>query len=307
MSIDMPAISYTPSIIRSQLMQDLNVDQTQQATLEQQLGSGNLVNSPSDNPAAAESIMQLNSSMTRAKQYVANANDGLGWLALGNSTLNSVISTLQQAQQAVSALSGNALSGQQSAITGTTAQLQSALHQVISLANTTYGGQALFSGTGNVTTAYDSSGNYLGGGSAPTRTVAPGVTVPISLTGPQIFGSGSTGVLGSSGVLQTLINDVSAGTPASLQKAMTTDLAALGSALDNVTGQAAVLGANYQQMQGFAAQATSAQTALQTQITSEDSVDVAAATTQLTQDQQTYQMGLWATSQIERTSLVNYL
>ncbi|HWE54648.1 MAG TPA: flagellin [Acidimicrobiales bacterium] len=306
-NVSMSAISYTPNIISSQLLQDLNLDQNQQATIEAQLGSGDVVNAPSDNPAAAASIMQLNSGLSRAKQYVTNANDGVGWLSLGTSTLNSVISTLQSAQQAVSALSGEALSSQQAAVTGTTAQLKSTLQQVLALANTTYGGQAIFAGTGNVNQAYDSSGNYVGGGAAPARTVAPGVSVQVSLTGPQVFGSGSTGLLGSSGVLQQLITDVSAGTTTSLQKATTTDLSALSDALQSVTGQAAVMGANYQRMTGFANQATSAQTALQTQISSEDSVNLAQASTQLTQDQQTYQAGLWATSQIEEHSLVNYL
>lgn len=305
--IGMGAITYTPSVIRSQLLQDITTDQSQQATLEQQLASGDLVNAPSDDPAAAASIMQLNSGLARSKQYVSNANDGIGWLGLGNSTLNSIVSTLQSAQQQMSALSGQSLSNQQAAIAGTTAQLQSTLQQVQSLANTTYGGQAIFSGTGNVTQAYDSSGNYVGGGPAPTRTVAAGVTVPISLTGPQVFGTGSSGLLGSSGVLQTLINDVSTGTAASLQKAMTTDLSALGTSIQGVTSQAAVLGSDYQRMQGFAAQAANTQTALQTQISSEDSVDVAQASTQLSQDQLTYQTGLWATSQIEQHSLVDYL
>ena len=306
-NFDMSAISYTPSVIRDQLLQDLSTDQSQQSTLEQQLASGDVVNSPSDDPAAAASLMQLNSGLARSKQYVSNANDGIGWLGLGNSTLSSVVSSLQQAQQQMNALSGESLSGQQAAIAGTTAQLQSTLQQVMSLANTTYGGQALFSGTGNVSQAYDSSGNYVGGGSAPTRTVAPGVTVPVSLTGPQVFGTGVTGLLGSSGVLQTLINDVSTGTSASLQKAMTTDLSNLTDAIQGVTNQAAVLGADYQRMQGFANQASSAQTALETQISSEDSVNVAQASTQLSQDQLTYQTGLWATSQIEQHSLVNYL
>lgn len=301
------AINYTPSIISNQLVSELNSDQSQQAQLEVELSSGNLVNSPSDDPAAAASLLQLNSSLSRAQQYVTNANDGTGWLSLGTSTLNSVISTLQQAQQSVQSLTGNALSGSQAALTGTAAQLQSTLSQVLNLANTTYGNQAIFSGTGNVSQAYDSSGNYVGGGSAPTRTVAPGVTVPVSVTGPEVFGTGSSGLLGSSGVLQTLINDVQTGTPASIQKATTTDLNALDSALQNVEGQAAVLGASYQRMQAFSAQATSAQTALQTQISAVDSVNLAQATTQLTQDQQTYQSGLWATAQIEQQSLVSYL
>ncbi len=304
---NLSAINYTPTIIANQLVSNLNTDQTQQSQLETQLSTGTLVNSPSDNPAAASSLMSLDSTLSRTQQYLTNANDGVGWLSLGTSTLNSVITTLQQAQQSVQALSGNTLTGSQAAITGTVAQLQSSMSEVLNLANTTYGNQAIFAGTGNVAQAYDSSGNYIGGGSAPTRTVAPGVTLPVAATGPAVFGTGTSGLLGPTGVLQTLITDVQTGTPASLKKAYTTDLSALGSAITTVEGQAAVLGASYQRMQAFANQATSAQTALQTQISSIDSVNVAQATTQLVQEQNTYQTGLWATAQIEQHSLVSYL
>ncbi len=39
-------IAYTPTVIASQLVSYLNADQSQQATLETQLSSGNLVNQP---------------------------------------------------------------------------------------------------------------------------------------------------------------------------------------------------------------------------------------------------------------------
>lgn len=306
-NIDLSAVSYTPQIISSQLVSALGTDQQQLSTLEEQLSSGNLVNSPSDNPAGASSILELNAGLNRANQYSSNAKDGLGWLSLGTSTVNSVLSTLSTVRQTVLSLSGNSLTGSKAAVSGASAQLQSSLQQLISLANTTYGGQAIFSGTGNVSQAYDSSGNYVGGGSAPTRTVAPGVSVPVAVTGTQIFGTGSASLLGPGGVLNTLIGDVNAGTPASLQKAQTTDLANLDSAIAQVTGQAAQLGADYQRMQAFSQQATSTQTALQSQLSSIDNVNVAQATTQLTQEQQTFQTGLWATAQIESHSLVNYL
>lgn len=307
MSTNLSAISYTPTIIANQMVTNLTADENQQATLEEQLSTGNLVNSPSDSPAAANSIMQLNASLNRATQYSTNASDGLGWLALGNSTLNSVMSNLQTARQTVLALSGQMLSGSPSAIAGAATQLRAIKQQILGLANTTYGGQAIFSGTGNVDTAYDAAGNYVGGGNAPTRTVAPGVNVAVSVTGPTVFGSGSSGLLNPGGVLDTLVADITTGTPASLQKAQTTDLGALDSAISTVSTQAAEMGANYQRMQGFATQATNAQAALQTQISAEDSVNVAQATTQLTQDQQTFQTGLWATAQIESHSLVQYL
>lgn len=300
-------ISYTPTVIASQLLSSLNLDQTQQATLEAQLSTGTLVNQPSDNPTVAGSLLASSSSLARAQQYASNASDASAWLGLGTSTLNSLISTLQSAKQSVMALSGTALANPQGAVAGTAAALKATMQQVLSLANTTYGNQAIFSGTGNVTTAYDSNGNYVGGGNAPTRTVGPGVTVSVSATGPAVFGTGTSGLLGPSGVLSKLISDVSTGTPASINTATTTDLAALDTAIQNVTTQAAVLGAAYQNVQAYSTQATSVQNALQSQISAENSVNIAQATTALTQAQNTYQTGLWATSQIELHSLVTYL
>ena len=300
-------ISYTPNVIASQLLSSLDANQAQQATLEAQLSTGNLVNQPSDNPTLAGSLLASSSSLARAQQYSTNASDATAWLGLGASTLNSLISTLQSAKQSVMSLSGNSLANPQGAVAGTAAALNATMQQVLSLANTTYGNQAIFSGTGNVTTAYDSNGNYVGGGTAPTRTVGPGVSVSVSATGPSVFGTGSTGLLGPTGVLSKLIADVSTGTPASISTATTIDLAALDSAIQNVTNQAASLGAAYQSVQTYATQATSVQTALQTQISTQNSVNVAQATTALTQAQNSYQAGLWATSQIELHSLVSYL
>ena len=308
MSINLSAVTYTPAVISNQLIQSLTTDQSQQATLEQQLATGDLVNQPSDNPSAASSLMQLNASMNRAKQYSANAADGLGWLSLANSTVNSVMSNLQTARQLVLSISGSTLSGSQTATQGIATQLQSIKDQIVSLANTQYGNQALFSGTGNVTTAYKQDGTYVGGGNPQTRTVAPGVTVPVSVTGSQLFGPNTTDPNGlltpGTGSLDTLIQDVKSG---NLQKAETTDLSALDASIQSVSSAAAGLGASYQRMQGFSNQATNAQAALQSQISAEDSVNVAQATSQLAQDQQTFQTGLWATAQIESHSLVQYL
>ena len=317
MSINLSAITYTPQVISSQLTQSLTASESQQATLEQQLATGNLVNQPSDNPTATSSLMQLNSSLARAKQYATNAADGLGWLSLANSTVNSVMSNLQQARQLVLSISGSALSGQQAAITGIGDQLDSIRNQVINLANTQYGGQAIFAGTKQVNVAYDNSspatsGTFLGGGSAQTRSVAPGVKVPVSVTGDKVFGADPTGLLSPpsttpgvpGGVMATLVADVKAG---NLQKAETTDLSSLDAAIQTVSNAAANLGAQYQQMQGFATQATNTQTALQGQISAIDGVNIAQASTQLTQAQQTFQSGLWATAQIESHSLVQYL
>jgi len=301
------AISYTPQIMANQMISNINASESEQATWEEQLSTGNVINQPSDNPAGAAELLQLNANLSRAQQYTANANDGAGWLSLGNSTMNSIISTLQQAQQAVESVSGATLSSTPSALQALADQVASARTQLINLGNTTYGGQAIFAGTGNVSAAYDQNGNYLGGGSAPTRTVAPGVRVAVGLTGEQVFGSGPTGLLGSDGVLAQIASDLQTGTSASLANVEGPDLQALSSAIAQVSAQAAQMGANYQQVQAFATQASNSQQVLQTQMSQMDSTNVAQVTTQLTESQQAFEAALWATSQLSQDSLVQFL
>jgi flagellar hook-associated protein 3 FlgL len=301
------AISYTPSIIADQLISGLNSDQAQQANYEEQLSTGDVINQPSDNPSGAAYLLQLNGSLSRAQQYASNATDGSGWLSLGNSTMNQILSALQQVQQTVLSVSGASLASEPGAMQALAAQVTSARQELINLGNTTYGGQAIFAGTGNVTQAYDQNGNYVGGGSAPTRTVAPGVQVAVAVTGDQVFGSGSTGLLGSTGILAQIAQDLQTGTTASLNNVETTDAQTLSTAITQVSDQAAQMGANYQRMQAFSQQATNTQQALQAQISGIDSTNVGQVTTELTQAQQSYQSALWATSQLSQESLVQFL
>jgi len=305
------AITYTPSIIANQLVANITTDQSEQASLEQQVSTGNAVNQPSDDPTAAAQILQINGGLARAQQYSTNATDGLGWLSLGTSTMNQVLSALQTAQQAVLSTSGTELTGNPAAIQSLATQVNSVLKEVTQLANTQYGGQAIFAGTGNVTTAYDANGNYVGGGSAPTRTVGPGQQIPVSVTGPAVFGTGSTGLLGTTpgslGVLAQIVSDLQTGTTASLTQVSTTDLQNLQGAMAQVENQAAVLGANYQQMQAFQQQATGTQQALQSELSGIQSANLPQAVTQLSQVQNSYQDALWAASKLTQDSLVQFL
>ena len=301
----------TPNVLSTSLVNDLNNDQSGIATLENEISTGYAVTSPSDNPAQVANILQLQSGVVRANQYAANAQDGVSWLSLANSTVSSVLSVLQKVQSTVESISGSNLSGTSSTVTGISDAVSSALQQLLNLSNTQYAGQAIFSGTGNPAQAYSSTGTYLGAGSAPTRTVAPGSQVAASVTGPQIFGSGTTGLLstvpGNLGVLAQIVQDLQAGTAASIQKATTTGLGALQTAMQTVETAAGTLGADQQAMQGFATQATASATALQQELGSAQDVNMAQAITNLQLQQTSYQAALYVTSQLHTDSLTEYL
>src|SRR5580704_10900035 len=107
----MPAIELTPSVMSQDMISNLNNEQASIAQLQEQLSTGNVVNQPSDDPAQAANILQINAAITRANTYAQNASDGLGWLQQGNSTMNEILSTLQQVRQNVLSISSASLSG----------------------------------------------------------------------------------------------------------------------------------------------------------------------------------------------------
>ena len=305
----MPVV-VTPSVLATSMVSGLTADQAAMAKLETQISTGYAVNKPSDNPAQVANILQLEAGVTRANQYATNAQDGMSWLSLANSTVSSTMNVLQQVQSAVLSITGDQLSGRTSAVAGITNVVTGAIRQLIDLANTQYAGQAIFSGTGNATQAYDANGNYVGAGQAPTRTVAPSTTVSVSVTGPQIFGTPSTAttdLIGPTGVLQTIRAQLQKGTATSLHTAATTGLTKLQKAIGVVEAKAGQLGADQQAMQGFANQATASATALQQELGDAQDVNLAQAMTNLQLQQTSYQAALYVTSQLKTDSLVNYL
>lgn len=315
MGIDaiLPVIT-TPSVLSASLVNDLTGDQASIATLENEVSTGYAVGVASDNPAQAANILQLQAGVTRAHKYATNAQDGVSWLSLANSTVGSVLTVLNQVESAVEGLSGYESSGNASAVSGVGTVVSNARTELIDLANTQYAGQSLFSGTGTPVQAYDATGNYVGAGSAPTRTVAPNSTVPISVTGPAIFGvtkptatPKSAGLLGSTGLLAQMATLLQKGTTTSITKVATTLLGTLQKAMANVASQAGKLGADQQAMEGFATQATASATALQQELAAAQDVTMAQALTNLQLQENSYQAALLVTSKLNDLSLVNYL
>lgn len=300
----------TPSVLTTSVIGNLQADQASMATLENEVSTGIAVAVPSDDPAEVANILQLQSGVTRANQYVTNAEDGLSWLSLANSTVSSMMTVLDQVQSAVLGITGDQLSGTASAVAGLSTVVTGAIKQLIDLANTQYAGQAIFSGTGTPTRAYDTTGTYVGAGAAPTRTVAPGSQVAVSVTGPQLFGTPSTPTTTTKsliGVLKQIRTAIASGTASQLQAAATTGLTKLQQAMAVVETQAGKLGADQEAMQGFSAQATATATSLSQELGDAQDVTMAQALTNLQLQETSYEAAMYVASQLSTDSLVNYL
>lgn len=283
----------------AELLSSLGSTQASVQHLGQELATGSSILSPSDNPPAAVASLRAQAAAARVSGYLSSATDGLNRLSLANSTMNSVLSGISQARQAVLSVSTATTSpvGMASLATKVSAIATSLLTE----ANTSYEGYAIFGGTSGVTQAFDQAGNYAGNSVVSTRTVAAGTQLAVGVPGSAVFGSGSSGLFG---VLAKTAADLQAG---NVNAVLGTDLHAINSWYSTAQGAAATLGGQYDQMQAAKDAASGAASALAQQVSNLSSVNLPKVLTELRLRQSSLQAALWATSRAASVSILSYL
>jgi len=231
------------------LTASLNASTGAEATLTSQLSSGLRVASLQDDPVAVEQSALLGSAIARDDTFVQTASGEASTMQVADSTLGEVV------KQVTSAIS-LAVEGNDGALNASNAstiaqQLSGIRDQVLSLANTNYQGQYIFSGSqGSVqpftlnTGTVPATVNYAGDASLQHVQTPSGQQIQVNLPGYSVFGTGSSGVLGA---LNQLIADFSSGTPASAT--LSSDTAALTTGLGQLSGQRATLDSSLSQLQ----------------------------------------------------------
>lgn len=181
--------------ISTSMLYDLGVGTVQQQytdllKLQQQMGTGRRVLTPSDDPIAAARALDVAQSQSTNEQFMTNADNASNALALQESTLGQAGDILQNARVLAVNAGNPALSNADRASLAT--ELQGFYDQLLGLANTTDGnGQYLFSGYKGGTTPFSqtSLGNVTYNGDQGQRVVQISASrqAPISSSGAEVF------------------------------------------------------------------------------------------------------------------------
>jgi len=280
------------------------VERTQQQvnTDEQEIASGQSVNVPSDNPAAAASLVQNADQTSQADQFERSLGSIQGEIQSADSTLNSVTTALQQAiALGVEGANGTVSATDRQAIA---TQLQGIQNQLLSLANLPYQGNYVFAGTATQTAPYvlDSSSpsgvTYQGNTGTNNVTLGSQFTLQANLPGSQLFSASGNDVFLS---VQNLISSLQSGI------GIGTAVTGVGSALSYIN-----------EKQVFYSNASSQLTAQQTYLSSETTqlaeqqntiggADLTAVVSNLTASQTSVQAALEAVGQTAQLNLFSYL
>lgn len=194
------------------LLADIAQTQQEIQTDEQEIATGQTVNLPSDNPAAAATLVQNASQTSEADQFQRSLGSIQGEMQNADSALNSVISVLQQAiTLGTEGANGTVNAADRTAIA---TQVQGIQSQLLGLANLTYQGTYVFAGTASLTQPYvlDASSpsgvTYQGNSDVNTVTLGNDFSLQTNLPGPGLFSSSGTDMFQS---IQDLITSLQSG------------------------------------------------------------------------------------------------
>ncbi|MDA8345059.1 MAG: flagellar hook-associated protein FlgL [Thermaerobacter sp.] len=321
-----------------------NIDQAQAAYVktQQEASSGLSISQPSDNPAGTAVVLNLQAAQSQVQSFQSNAQAAQSQMTTADQTL----SQLQSVVTSAMSLANQGLSGSATAtdMGDMSQQAGGLVSQFGTLANTTYAGQYVFSGTAQQAPLSGSSNTPSSEQTAGTFTsqsveIGAGVMVPTSvnatsvLGGPQ-YASGTQvstmpqwaqqyatahgDVTSSATPPQTTTTALTLSIPnilSSLQSdlaagntaAVEADLGALQAQAGNLNSVRAALGANMNRVQAAISQLTTTSTTLQTQQGNVENVNMAQIITQLTAQQTAYQAAVAAGANLKLPTLANYL
>ena len=289
--------------ITPDLLAAIALDRQSQTTALQQISTGQAVNQLSDNPTAATDVIFNHIASSEDDQYLQNISDLTSQLQTADSTLNSVTTAVNQAiSLGVEGANGTLNDSDRQAVSQ---QVSGILEQVVSLANQTYQGNYLFSGTATSTEPFALDATqpdgvqYSGNTAVNSIEIAPGSTIPINVAGSQLFTNPNGDLLGALNGLVTALN-----TNTGIGTAVTT----LQSAYSQFSTQRVFYGNALQQLQSAQTFLNNDQTQLASQENSLIGVDLATASTNLSQATTATNAILSATNQVLTTmNLLDFL
>jgi len=296
------ATRFNPNIL-PELLVDLQTAQQSAQTAAQEVSTGRSVNAPGDNPAAVAALVLNDAQTSEDAQFQTNISDLQSKLQVANSVMSNASQLLTSAiSLGTEGATGTESASERQAIATQVAGLQ---QQMLALANTTYQGTYIFSGTNVTTQAFtaDSSAPsgvvYNGNSAVNSVQISEGESLQTNLPGSQVFMSSSGNAFGA---LNDLVNALNSGTGIA---AATTEVQ---NAFNEINSQGAFYGNALSQLTNAESYLSQDTVNLSTQQNSLVGANLTQAVSDLSQDETDEQASESATAQIlQLPTILDYI
>lgn len=177
-----------------------NITQTQQDLLEVQneLSTGERINTPSDDPGDSAIVLQLQKTLQQRDAYSTNLQQAQSQLGEVDSSLGDLTDLVQQAMTIASQNVGSQVTAQQRQ--GAAAVVESLYSQAISIGNKEFAGGYIFAGDKSTDAPFVTTNGgvqFVGSTNLLQNADDQNTLVPFQVNGAQVFGALSSRVTGS--------------------------------------------------------------------------------------------------------------
>ncbi|MDI3340322.1 MAG: flagellar hook-associated protein FlgL [Sphaerobacter sp.] len=154
------------------------------ARVQDQIGSGERIRKPSDDPFGTANVLQLDAARARIEQYRRNIDDGRSWIDASDQALASINDGIQRAREITLAAANGTLAPENRVAIAS--ELQRILESAMGIGNTRIGGRYIFAGQKTDTPPFagpPATPVYQGDTGPIVRVIDQGVTATINVTG----------------------------------------------------------------------------------------------------------------------------
>ena len=303
----MGSLRVTQGMIVARSLSDLNRQTRRLLELQEQLATGLKVNSPSDDPLAARRAVNIRSVIAKQEQYITNISSAGPLLQESSTSLQTVVSVLQRANEL--ALQGANGTSSQTQMNALAIEVNQLIEATLTEANHQTNGRYVFGGTRTLDAPFvatrDAEGQitavtYQGNDEAIEIGVTDGISVQINETGQHAFLSGQD-------VFQTLIDirdNLLSGDKTGLQ---TDRLTELTNAQNQLLVSMAAIGATQNRLETLTTNTEASVDQLRVTLSDNIDADYAETVVNLNAQSNAYRAALEAAARVIQPSLLDFI
>lgn len=294
-----------------------SISQHQASThkVQKQMSSGRKVDLASDDPGAYEMIRKLTSDQNKLEQFQRNADMAVQYLSVTGQRLDQTINLFHRVNELATRAGDRTLDD--STRDALAEETNNTLESLVSIANTSVGGQHIFSGLRTDTEPFETQLDPVTGqitdvvynGSEESRfirtedslSIATNTAGATETSEGGIFQTATRDLFGSIIELRDALQNGDSVADSSLPEQLEDDLS-------HLLNQASLTGARESQIRTHKQYVQKLQAAQLKSLDSLESLDLAKASMQLSQSENAYQAALYSASRMmQQVSLLNYI
>ena len=295
----------TEGMNSARLLNDLRRSENAVNTSSAQISSGRRLLDAAIDPLATHRALRLRQELTGSEAMRETIAQAKGWLETTDEALTTVNNAVHRVRELTVQAGGGAM--QQSDREALAEEVANIIEAVKLATNARFNDSYIFGGQVTNGQPYDPAGadTYSGDTGGIVRTIGPGVSMQINITGDTILGDGTDGRLLNT--LRDIHGHLTAGTPADLDALRTTALQSLDSNLTDVLNARSLVGTGINRLEHADGRLTEQVLRATDFLDQAESTDMTETIIKLNSQQSIYQAALSSGANIIQPSLMDFL